>query len=68
MRLSNDFRLLDLVNAIATGWGASRFLSLVQQGAVAAVVAASRVFCGLPVTESDSFFSFFLYHFIFLSN
>ena len=61
MRLYNVIRLLDLVNAIATAWGGSRALSLSQQPAVA--VAASGVFCGFQVTESDSFFSFFLYHF-----
>jgi hypothetical protein len=59
--------LLDQVIAIATAtaWGGSRVLSLTQQPAV---VAASGVFCGLQVTDFDSFLRFFLCHFILLSN
>ena len=56
--------LLRQVNAIATAWGGSRVLSLTQQPADAAY----GVFCGLQVTESDSFLRFFLCHFILLSN
>ena len=37
------------------------------QRAVAAVAAASGVFCGLQVTDLDVFFRFFLCHFILLS-
>jgi hypothetical protein len=57
---------LDQVIAIATAtaWGGSRVLSLTQQPAV---VAASGVFCGLQVTDFDSFLRFFLCHFILLS-
>ena len=58
--------LLSLVNAIATAWGGSRVLSLTQQPAVTG--AAYGVFCGLQVTEFDSFLRFFLCHFILLSN
>ena len=56
-------RLLQLVNAIATARGGSRILSLTQQPAVATY----DVFCGLQVTEFDSFLRFFLVHFILLS-
>lgn len=55
------------MNAIATAWGAIPVLALVQQPAVA-VVAAYGVFCGLQVTDFDSFLRFFLCHFILLSN
>jgi len=58
--------LLDLVKAVATAWGRPRVLSLMQQPAMA--VTAHGVFCGLQVTESDSFLRFFLCHFILLSN
>ena len=58
--------LLDLVKAIATAWGGPRVLSLMQQPAMA--VTAYGVFCGLQVTEFDSFLRFFLCHFILLSN
>ena len=57
--------LLRQLNAIATAWGGSRVLSLTQQPAVDA---AYGVFCGLQVTEFDSFLRFFLCHFILLSN
>ncbi len=56
--------LLRQVNAIATAWGGSRVLSLTQQPAVDA---AYGVFCGLQVTEFDSFLRFFLCHFVLLS-
>ena len=55
--------LLRQVNAIATASGESRVLSLTQQPAVDA---AYGVFCGLQVTELESFPRFFLFHFIFL--
>jgi hypothetical protein len=54
------------VHAGATARGGSRVLSLIQQPAVA--VAAYGVFCGLQVTDFDSFLRFFLCHFILLSN
>jgi len=57
------------VNAVATVWGV-RVLFLVQQRGVpvAAVVAAAiGVFDWLQVTDSDSFFRFFLCRFILLS-
>ncbi len=57
--------LLRQLNAIATAWGGSRVLSLTQQPTVDA---AYGVFCGLQVTEFDSFLSSFLCHFILLSN
>jgi hypothetical protein len=56
--------LLRPVNAIATAWGGSRVLSLTQQSAVAGY----GVFCGLQVTDFDSFLRFFLCHFILLCN
>jgi hypothetical protein len=49
-----------------TAWDGSRVLSLMQQPTVA--VAAYGVFCGLQVTDFDSFLRFFLSHFILLSN
>ena len=47
-----------------TAWDGSLVLSLTQQPAVA----ASGVFCGLQVTDFDSFLRFFLSHFFLLSN
>ena len=55
--------LLEQVNAIATAWGGSWIFSLTEQAAVAAY----DVFCGLQVTEFDSFLRSFLCHFILLS-
>ena len=55
--------LLGQVNAIATAWGGSWVFSLTEQAAVAAY----DVFCGLQVTEFDSFLRSFLCHFILLS-
>ena len=66
MRLSNGYPLWNDVHAGATARGGSRVLSLIQQPAVA--VAAYGVFCGLQVTDFDSFLRFFLCHFILLSN
>ena len=56
--------LLEPANAIATAWGGSWVFSLTQQPADA----ADGVFCGLQVTEFDSFLRFFICHFILLSN
>jgi hypothetical protein len=67
VRLSNGHPLWNDVNAIATAWDAIPVLALVQQPAVAVAVAASGVFCGLQVTDFDSFLRFFLCHFILLS-
>ena len=66
MRLSNGYPLWNDVHAGATARGGSRVLSLIQQPTVA--VAAYGVFCGLQVTDFDSFLRFFLCHFILLSN
>ena len=66
MRLSNGYPLWNDVHAGATARGGSRVLSLIQQPAVA--VAAYGVFCGLQVTDFDSFLRFFLCHFILLCN
>jgi len=66
VRLSNGYPLWNDVHAGATARGGSRVLSLIQQPTVA--VAAYGVFCGLQVTDFDSFLRFFLCHFILLSN
>jgi hypothetical protein len=59
-------------SAVDIASGLPQALSLVQPKGLAAAmavtaVAAKDVFCGLQVTELESFPRFFLFHFIFLS-
>src|SRR6476659_10233459 len=62
VRLSNGHSLLrQWLNATATAWDGSRVLSLKQPPAVA----AKDVFCGLQVTDLESFPHFFPFHLIF---
>ncbi len=74
MRLSNGHSLYrQHKSAVDIASGLPQALSLVQpKGLPAAMavaaVAAKDVFCGLQVTEFDSFLSSFLCHFILLSN
>jgi hypothetical protein len=57
------------MNTAATAWGVPRFLFLVRQRGMpmAVVAAAFGVFGWHQVTDFDSFFRFFLCHFILLS-